>query len=132
MLRRLYRLDPVYGLLLTLGVSLAIEEVFRHWFGVSGQSYELPEILSGVVRFESVGLVLTKYRVWAVAVSISVCLATWCVIERTRIGAYLSAGTENARLLQAFGVNVPLLTTLTYGFGVALAAFAGVLAAHVY
>ena len=132
MLRRLYRLDPVYGLLLTLGLSLVIEGMFRHWFGVSGQSYEVPEVLSGVVRFESMELVLPKYRVWAVAVSISVCLATWWGIERTRIGAYLRAGTENARLLQAFGVNVPLMITLTYGFGVALAAFAGVLAAPVY
>lgn len=132
MLRRLYRLDPVYGLLLTLGLSFVIEGMFRHWFGVSGQSYEVPEVLSGVVRFESMELVLPRYRVWVVAASISVCLATWWGIERTRVGAYLRAGTENARLLQAFGVNVPLMITLTYGFGVALAAFAGVLAAPVY
>lgn len=132
MLRRLYRLDNVYGLLLTLGLSLVLEGAFRQGFGVSGQSYEVPEVLSGVIRFGGMDLVLPKYRLWAALVSIGVCFATWWAIERTRIGAFLRAGTENARLLQAFGVNVPRMVTLTYGFGVALAAFAGVLAAPVY
>jgi branched-chain amino acid transport system permease protein len=129
LLRWLYKLDHLYGLLLTFGVALIIEGVFRHFFGVSGQSYPVPEALAGAT---DVGfMVLPNYRAWVVAASLAVCLATWFVIERTRLGATLRAATENPRLVQAFGVNVPLLVTLTYGFGVALAAFAGVLAAPV-
>jgi branched-chain amino acid transport system permease protein len=129
LLRWLYKLDHLYGLLLTFGVALIIEGVFRHFFGVSGQSYPVPDALAGAT---DVGfMVLPNYRAWVVAASLAVCLATWFVIERTRLGATLRAATENPRLVQAFGVNVPLLVTLTYGFGVALAAFAGVLAAPV-
>jgi branched-chain amino acid transport system permease protein len=128
MLRRLYHLDPLYGLLLTFGLALIIEGMFRQWYGVSGQNYDIPEALDGAIRLEIMELVLPKYRIWVVAASLAVCFMTWWVIERTRLGAYLRAGTENAKLLQAFGVDVPSMVTLTYGFGVALAAFAGVLA----
>jgi branched-chain amino acid transport system permease protein len=129
LLRWLYKLDHLYGLLLTFGVALIIEGVFRHFFGVSGQSYPVPDALAGAT---DVGfMVLPNYRAWVVAASLAVCLATWFVIERTRLGATLRAATESPRLVQAFGVNVPLLVTLTYGFGVALAAFAGVLAAPI-
>jgi branched-chain amino acid transport system permease protein len=129
LLRWLYKLDHLYGLLLTFGVALIIEGVFRYYFGVSGQPYPVPDALAGAT---DVGfMVLPNYRAWVVLASLLVCLATWYVIERTRLGATLRAATENARLVQAFGVNVPVLVMLTYGFGVALAAFAGVLAAPV-
>ena len=129
LLRWLYQLDHLYGLLLTFGVALVLEGLYRYFFGVSGQPYPVPDALAGAT---DVGfMVLPNYRAWVVAASLTVCLATWYVIERTRLGAYLRAATENPRLVQAFGVNVPLLVTLTYGFGVALAAFAGVLAAPI-
>ena len=129
LLRRIYRLDPLYGLLLTFGLSLILEGIFRERYGVSGQSYPVPELLAGATNLGF--MVLPNYRAWVVLVSITVCLATWFLIEKTRLGAYLRAGTENPRLVEAFGINVPLMVTLTYGFGVALAAFAGVLAAPV-
>jgi branched-chain amino acid transport system permease protein len=129
MLRWLYRLDHLYGLLLTFGLTLVIEGVFRSLYGSSGQPYDGPELLAGSTN---VGFMfLPNYRAWVVVASLVVCFATWFVIEKTRIGAYLRAGTENPKLVEAFGVNVPLMITLTYGFGVALAAFAGVLAAPV-
>ncbi|HSY47853.1 MAG TPA: branched-chain amino acid ABC transporter permease [Thermoanaerobaculia bacterium] len=130
MLRRLYRLDPLYGLLLTFGVALVLEGVFQNAFGISGNSYPVPELLQGGTNLGF--MYLPKYRVWVVIVSIVVCFSSWFVIEKTRLGSYLRAGTENPALLQAFGVNVPLMLTLTYGFGVALAAFAGVMAAPIY
>lgn len=130
MLKRLYGLDPLYGLLLTFGLSLILEGIFRKLYGVSGQSYPVPELLSGSV---DVGfMMLPKYRAWVVVASIAVCIGTWYLIERTRLGAYLRAGTENAKLVQAFGINVPMMVMLTYGAGAALAALAGVLAAPVY
>ena len=129
LLQWLYKLDHLYGLLLTFGVALIIEGVFRYFFGVSGQPYPVPEALSGATDLGF--MMLPNYRAWVVAASLLVCLATWFVIERTRLGSYLRAGTENPKLTQAFGINVPLMVTLTYGFGVALAAFAGVLAAPV-
>lgn len=132
MLKKLYHLDHLYGLLLTFGLALVIEGMFRHWFGVSGESYSPPEILQGTIPIESLEIVLPKYRLWVVFISLTVCFSTWYVIERTKLGAYLRAGTENPKLLQAFGINVPLMITLTYGYGVALAAFAGVLAAPVF
>lgn len=132
MLKKLYHLDHLYGLLLTFGLALVIEGMFRHWFGVSGESYSAPELLQGTIPLESLGIVLPKYRLWVVFISLVVCFSTWYVIERTKLGAYLRAGTENPKLLQAFGINVPLMITLTYAYGVALAAFAGVLAAPVF
>jgi branched-chain amino acid transport system permease protein len=129
MLRWLYQLDHLYGLLLTFGLALIIEGTYRYFFGVSGQPYPVPEQLAGATNLGF--MVLPNYRAWVVLASLMVCLGTWFLIERTRLGAYLRAGTENPRLLQAFGVNVPLMVTLTYGLGVALAAFAGVLAAPV-
>jgi branched-chain amino acid transport system permease protein len=130
MLRRLYGLDNLYGLLLTFGLTLIAEGIFHHAYGNSGYSYPVPEALRGGVNLGFMFLPL--YRGWVVVVSIFVCTASWFVIERTKLGAYLRAGTENPRLLQAFGVNVPVMFTVTYGFGVALAAFAGVMAAPVY
>jgi branched-chain amino acid transport system permease protein len=130
MLKHLYRLDHLYGLLLTFGLALIIEGLFRYRFGISGQSYPVPELLSGGYNLGF--MFLPKYRAWVVAVSLVVCFGSWYVIERTKLGSYLRAGTENPQLLQAFGINVPLMITLTYGFGVALAAFAGVLAAPVF
>jgi len=127
LLQWLYKLDHLYGLLLTFGLVLIIEGVFRYYYGVSGQPYTPPEALTGATDLGF--MTLPNYRAWVVLVSVLVCLATWFVIERTRLGAYLRAGTENPKLTQAFGINVPLMVTLTYGFGVALAAFAGVLAA---
>jgi branched-chain amino acid transport system permease protein len=119
LLQWLYKLDHLYGLLLTFGLSLIIEGVYRERFGVSGQPYQVPEALRGAT---DVGfMILPNYRAWVVLASVLVCLATWFVIERTKLGAYLRAGTENPKLVQAFGVNVPLMITLTYGFGVALA-----------
>lgn len=132
MLRHLYHLDHLYGLLLTFGLALVIEGMFRHWFGISGEAYDVPESLTGAFRLEGIGLALPKYRIWVVVASLSVCFASWYFIERTKLGAYLRAGTENPALLQAFGVNVPLLITAAYGYGVALAAFAGVLAAPIF
>ncbi|NBT76192.1 MAG: branched-chain amino acid ABC transporter permease [Betaproteobacteria bacterium] len=130
MLKRLYHLDHLYGLLLTFGLALILEGLFRHWFGVLGNSYPVPEVLEGGLRVS--GLFLPYYRLWVVALALIVCFATWYFIERTKLGSLLRAGTENPRLLQALGVNVPLIITLTYGAGCALAAFAGVMAAPVY
>ena len=129
MLRWLYKLDHLYGLLLTFGITLLLEGVFRSFFGVSGQTMEVPASLSGVTDLGF--MVLPNYRAWVVLASLGVCLGTWFVIEKTRLGAYLRAGTENPKMVEAFGINVPLMVTLTYGFGVALAGFAGVLAAPV-
>ncbi|SNS13078.1 amino acid/amide ABC transporter membrane protein 1, HAAT family [Noviherbaspirillum humi] len=129
MLRWLYKLDHLYGLLLTFGITLLLEGLFRSVYGVSGQPYSVPDALSGA--FNLGFMIMPKYRAWVVLASIVVCLLTWFVIEKTKLGAYLRAGTENPKLVEAFGINVPLMVTLTYGFGVALAAFAGVLAAPV-
>ncbi len=129
MLRWLYKLDHLYGLLLTFGITLAVEGIFRSIYGVSGQPYSVPAALAGATDLGF--MVLPNYRAWVVVASLVVCFATWFVIEKTPIGAYLRAGTENPKLVEAFGINVPLMVTLTYGFGVALAAFAGVLAAPV-
>lgn len=128
-LKHLYKLDPLYGLLLTFGLALIMEGVFRELYGVSGQNYNVPELLSGATNLGF--MVLPNYRAWVVLVSLVVCLGTWYLIERTRLGAYLRAGTENAPLVQAFGVNVPLMVMLTYGAGAALAGLAGVLAAPI-
>lgn len=129
MLRWLYQLDHLYGLLLTFGITLMLEGVFRSFYGVSGQPFAVPSQLVGATDLGF--MMLPIYRAWVVVASLVVCLATWFVIEKTRLGAYLRAGTENPRMVEAFGINVPLMVTLTYGFGVALAAFAGVLAAPV-
>ena len=130
LLRRLQGLDNLYGLLLTFGLTLIAEGLFHHAYGNSGYSYPVPEALRGGVHLGF--MYLPIYRGWVVVVSIFVCTLSWYVIEQTKLGAYLRAGTENPKLLQAFGVNVPLMFTITYGFGVALAAFAGVMAAPVY
>ena len=127
MLQWLYKLDHLYGLLLTFGLALMIEGLFRDLYGVAGQPYSIPEELSGA--FNLGFMFLPKYRAWIVVASLSVCLLTWYLIEKTRLGAYLRAATENPRLTQAFGINVPLMVMLTYGFGVGPAGFAGVLAA---
>jgi len=129
-LRWIYKLDHLYGLLLTLGLTMIIEGVFRSIYGVSGLGYDTPELLEGATNLGF--MILPNYRAWVVVASIVVCIATWYVIEKTKLGAYLRAGTENPRLVEAFGVNVPVMITLTYAFGAALAAFAGVLAAPVY
>ncbi|MDQ0027583.1 branched-chain amino acid transport system permease protein [Variovorax paradoxus] len=129
LLRWIYKLDHLYGLLLTLGITLLIEGGFRSVYGVSGLTYDTPEALSGATALGF--MVLPNYRAWVVVASLVVCFVTWYAIEKTRLGAYLRAGTENPRLVEAFGVNVPLMITLTYAFGCALAAFAGVLAAPV-
>ena len=129
MLRRLYKLDHLYGLLLTFGLTLMLEGLVRSVYGVSGQPYAVPDALRGATDLGF--MTLPNYRAWVVVASLAVCLMTWYVIERTKLGAYLRAGTENPKLVQAFGINVPLRVTLTYGFGVALAAFAGVLAAPI-
>ena len=128
-LKHLYKIDPIYGLLLTFGLSLIAEGIFREMYGVSGQPYNAPELLSGATNLGF--MILPNYRAWVVLVSLVVCLGTWFIIERTRLGAYLRAGTENAALVQAFGINVPLMVMLTYGAGAALAALAGVLAAPI-
>ena len=130
MLRRLYKLDHLYGLLLTFGIALIIEGLFRYSYGVSGQQYGIPDALQGAINLGF--MFLPKYRAWVVVAALSVCFVTWYVIERTKLGSYLRAGTENPQLTQAFGVNVPVMITLTYGYGVALAAFAGVLAAPIF
>jgi branched-chain amino acid transport system permease protein len=129
MLRHLYKLDHLYGLLLTFGITLLVEGVFRSFYGVSGQPFQVPEALAGATDLGF--MVLPNYRAWVVLASLVVCLSTWFVIEKTKLGAYLRAGTENPKLVEAFGINVPLMVTLTYGFGVALAGFAGVLAAPI-
>jgi len=129
-LKRLYQLDHLYGLLLTFGVALIVQGVFRHEYGSSGLPYGIPPQLSGGYNLGF--MFLPTYRAWVIVFSLSVCLATWYVIERTRLGSYLRAATENPALVQAFGINVPRMITLTYGFGVALAALAGVLAAPIY
>lgn len=129
LLRRLQSVDHLYGLLLTFGLALIIEGSFVHLFGVSGEPYSTPAALTGGVNLGF--MFLPWYRGWVVVAALLVCFATWYVIERTKLGGYLRAGTENPALLQAFGVNVPLLVTLTYGFGAALAGFAGVLAAPI-
>jgi branched-chain amino acid transport system permease protein len=129
MLRHLYKLDHLYGLLLTFGITLLVEGVFRSFYGVSGQPFQTPEALAGATDLGF--MVLPNYRAWVVLASLVVCLSTWFVIEKTKLGAYLRAGTENPKLVEAFGINVPLMVTLTYGFGVALAGFAGVLAAPI-
>jgi branched-chain amino acid transport system permease protein len=130
LISRLYHLDHLYGLLLTFGLALIITGVFRNQYGISGLPYAMPKQLSGG---QNLGFMfLPNYRGWVIIVSLVVCLATWFVIEKTRLGAYLRAATENPTMVGAFGINVPRLITLTYGFGVALAAFAGVLAAPIY
>ena len=130
MLKRLYQLDHLYGLLLTFGVALVVQGVFRNQFGSSGLPYTAPPQLTGGYNLGF--MFLPTYRAWVVVFSLVVCVATWYVIERTKLGAYLRAATENPTLVQAFGINVPRMITLTYGFGVALAALAGVLAAPIY
>jgi len=129
-LSRLYRLDPLYGLLFTFGLALVIEGVFRYFFGVSGNPYAVPAQLAGGTNLGF--MFLPNYRGWVVVASLIVCIGTWLLIEKTRLGSYLRAATENPELVQAFGVNVPLLLTLTYGLGAALAGLAGILAAPVY
>lgn len=129
MLSRLYKLDHLYGLLLTFGITLMVEGAFRSVYGVSGQPYSVPDLLGGATNLGF--MILPNYRAWIVLASLVVCFATWFLIEKTRIGSLLRAGTENPKLVEAFGINVPLMVTLTYGFGVGLAALAGVLAAPV-
>jgi branched-chain amino acid transport system permease protein len=129
-LQWLYKLDHLYGLLLTFGLALIIEGVSRHYLGTAGLPYTLPDSLQGG---HNLGFMfLPNYRVWVISASLVVCFGTWFVIERTRVGAYLRAATVNPHLVRAFGINVPRMITLTYGFGVALAAFAGVMAAPIY
>jgi branched-chain amino acid transport system permease protein len=129
-LHHLYRLDHLYGLLLTFGIALIIEGLFRNYYGSSGQPYQVPAQLVGG---QNLGFMfLPNYRAWVIGFSLVVCLATWFVIERTRLGSYLRAATENPALVRAFGINVPRMITLTYGFGVGLAALAGVMAAPIY
>jgi len=130
MLKRLYRLDHLYGLLLTFGLALVIQGLFRHEYGSSGLPYTIPPALTGGRNLGF--MVLPNYRAWVVVFSLAVCLGTWYVIERTKLGSYLRAATENPTLVQAFGINVPRMITLTYGFGVGLAALAGVMAAPIY
>jgi branched-chain amino acid transport system permease protein len=130
MLKRLYQLDHLYGLLLTFGLALIIQGLFRNQYGSSGLPYAIPSQLAGG---QNLGFMfLPNYRAWVIGFSLAVCLGTWFVIERTRLGSYLRAATENPTLVQAFGINVPRMITLTYGFGVALAALAGVMAAPIY
>src|SRR5688572_17897040 len=130
MLKPLYKLDHLYGLLLTFGLALIIQGIFRNEFGSSGLPYPIPQELTGS---RNLGFMfLPNYRAWVIVASLIVCIGTWFVIERTRLGAYLRAATENPALVQAFGINVPRMITLTYGFGVALAALAGVMAAPIY
>jgi branched-chain amino acid transport system permease protein len=130
MLQWLYKLDHLYGLLLTFGLALIIEGVARNKYGSAGLPYQMPDSLRGG---QNLGFMfLPNYRAWVIVMSLTVCLGTWFVIERTRLGAYLRAATENPTLVRAFGINVPRMITLTYGFGVALAALAGVMAAPIY
>jgi branched-chain amino acid transport system permease protein len=129
LLKQLYNIDPIYGLLLTFGLALIAEGIFRDQFGVSGQQYPVPDLLQGATNLGF--MVLPNYRGFVIFASLAICIATWYLIERTRLGSYLRAGTENPKLVQAFGVNVPLMVMLTYGSGAGLAAIAGVLAAPV-
>jgi branched-chain amino acid transport system permease protein len=129
-LRWLYKLDHLYGLLLTFGLALVIEGTFRNYFGSSGLPYRVPDALQGGINLGF--MFLPIYRAWVVGLSLAVCLFTWFMIERTRLGGYLRAATENPTLVRAFGINVPVMITLTYGFGVALAGLAGVMAAPIY
>jgi branched-chain amino acid transport system permease protein len=130
MLSKLYKLDHLYGLLLTFGLALIIQGVFRNEYGSAGQPYAMPEQLSGG---RNLGFMfLPNYRAWVIVASLVVCLSTWYVIEKTKLGSYLRAATENPQLVQAFGINVPRMITLTYGFGVGLAGLAGVMAAPIY
>jgi branched-chain amino acid transport system permease protein len=130
MLARLYKLDHLYGLLLTFGLALIIQGIFRNEYGSSGLPYPIPEQLTGS---RNLGFMfLPNYRAWVIVASLGVCLGTWYVIERTKLGSYLRAATENPALVQAFGINVPRMITATYGFGVGLAALAGVMAAPIY
>ena len=130
MLARLYKLDHLYGLLLTFGLALIIQGLFRNEYGSTGLPYAMPTQLQGGANLGF--MFLPIYRGWVIIASLVVCLGTWFVIERTRLGGYLRAATENPQLVQAFGINVPRMITLTYGFGVALAALAGVMAAPIY
>jgi branched-chain amino acid transport system permease protein len=130
MLSRLYKLDHLYGLLLTFGLALVIQGLFTNYYGSSGQPYRLPQEFTGAYNLGF--MFLPKYRAWVIVASLVVCLATWFVIERTKLGSYLRAATENPTLVQSFGINVPRMITLTYGFGVGLAALAGVMAAPIY
>jgi branched-chain amino acid transport system permease protein len=130
MLAKLYKLDHLYGLLLTFGLALIFQGIFTNYYGSSGQPYRLPEEFAGA--FNLGFMYLPKYRAWVIVASLIVCGSTWFVIERTKLGSYLRAATENPAMVQAFGINVPRMVTLTYGFGVALAAFAGVMAAPIY
>jgi branched-chain amino acid transport system permease protein len=130
MLRWLYKLDHLYGLLLTFGIALIVQGLFRYEFGSSGQPYQIPETFQGGSNLGF--MFLPNYRAWVVVASLAVCLGTWYLIERTKLGAYLRAATENPTLVQAFGINVPRMLTLTYAAGVGLAAFAGVMAAPIY
>jgi branched-chain amino acid transport system permease protein len=130
MLKQLYKLDHLYGLLLTFGLALIIQGLFRNEYGSSGQPYPIPKELQGG---QNLGFMfLPIYRAWVIVASLTVCFGTWFVIEKTKLGSYLRAATENPQLVQAFGINVPRMITLTYGFGVALAALAGVMAAPIY
>jgi branched-chain amino acid transport system permease protein len=130
LLQHLRKLDPLYGLLLTFGLALVIEGLFRNYYGSSGLPYQVPEALQGG---RNLGFMfLPNYRAWVIVLSLAVCFATWFAIERTRLGSYLRAATENPVLVRAFGINVPRMVTLTYGFGVGLAALAGVMAAPIY
>jgi len=130
MLSRLYKLDHIYGLLLTFGLALIIQGLFRHEFGSTGLPYAMPRALEGG---QNLGFMfLPNYRAWVIVASITICLGTWLMIEKTKLGSYLRAATENPQLTQAFGINVPRMVTLTYGFGVGLAALAGVMAAPIY
>ena len=130
MLKQLYKLDHLYGLLLTFGLALIIQGLFRNEFGSSGLPYSIPKELAGG---QNLGFMfLPNYRAWVIVASLIVCLGTWFVIEKTKLGSYLRAATENPELVRAFGINVPRMITLTYGFGVGLAAFAGVMAAPIY
>ncbi len=130
MLAKLYKLDHLYGLLLTFGLALIFQGIFTNYYGSSGQPYRLPEEFAGA--FNLGFMYLPKYRAWVIVASLIVCGSTWFVIERTKLGSYLRAATENPAMVQAFGINVPRMVTLTYAFGVALAAFAGVMAAPIY
>jgi len=130
LLRHLYALDPLYGLLLTFGIAVMVEGLFLRWYGSVGQTYPIPSQFAGAVNLGF--MVLPFYRLWVIVASLVVCLATWFFIEKTKYGSYLRAATERPKLVQAFGVNVPLMLTLTYALGAGLAAFAGVLAAPIY
>lgn len=130
LIRRLYNVDPLYGLMLTFGAALVVQGLLRNYYGISGMPYAIPEPLSGSIRVS--GIFVPKYRLAVVFASLAVCIGTWLVIEKTRLGSYLRAATENPPLVEAFGINVPRLITIVYGLGVGLAGLAGVLAAPIY